>query len=102
MVFARQQLGTGAIKSVDPERGKEVAALSYEHRVSIQTRKAVERLPAKQVCHLRPLVNNSSECINRSHSDVDAQQPFCSAAVWKTAAGAIKLEFRLTIQSGAK
>jgi len=52
VVFARQQLGTGAIKSVDPERGKEVAALSYGHRVSIQTRKAVERLPAKQALSL--------------------------------------------------
>src|SRR5438445_183617 len=49
-----------------------VAALPYEDRVSIQTRKAVERLPAKQVCYLRPLVNNSSECINRSQSDFDA------------------------------
>jgi hypothetical protein len=37
-----------------------------------EAREAVGRLPAKWVCYLRPLVNNSSECINRSHSDFDA------------------------------
>jgi len=31
---------------------EEVAALPYKHRVSIQTRKTVERLPAKQVFRL--------------------------------------------------
>jgi len=51
---------------------EKVAALPYEHRVSIQTQKAVERLPAKQLCYLRSPVINSSECINSSHPDFDA------------------------------
>ena len=46
--------------------------LPYEYRAGIhdQTRKAVERLPAKQVGYLQPFVNNSSECTGQSQSDL--------------------------------
>jgi hypothetical protein len=49
--MARHQVGASRT------REEEVAALPCEHRVSIhdQIRKAVERLPAKQVFYLVPL-----------------------------------------------
>src|ERR1700674_2786452 len=46
--------------------------IPYEHRISIhnQTPEAVERLPCQAGVLFITLINNSSECINRSHSDL--------------------------------
>jgi hypothetical protein len=46
--------------------------IPYEHRVSIHnlTPEAVERLPCQAGVLFVTLINNSSECINRSHSDL--------------------------------
>ena len=67
-VFAQQQLWTGASSRCIQNVGRRL--LRFRTRIrSAQTRKAVERLLAKQVCYLRPLVNNSSECCLRAGPD---------------------------------